>query len=138
MDQIVAVSIFPDNQKVVSLNQNGIINIWDIAKGSEISRWSHTKSTSDVIPEKQSGENLVVAQKDPITWGLSSVTVSPDGKRILSGGGDTYMRLWTLEGDEICEYPHNTRVAKVAFLPDGYHALSGCWDGSVYLWDLPQ
>ena len=48
------------------------------------------------------------------------------------------MRLWTLDGQNICEYEHKTTVSKVAFLPDGQHAVSGCWDGSVYLWRLPQ
>jgi WD40 repeat protein len=114
-DAIAAVSIFPDRQKLITMDWYGVLTIWNAMSGDKISQWSHAKS--------------------PIR-GWNSVAVSQNGQRIISGGSDTYMRLWTLDGQEICEYPHNTRVVKVAFLLDGQQALSSCWDGSVYLWEL--
>ena len=136
--KITAVSIFPDNQKIVSLDNRGIITVWNATNGDEISHWRHTRSdVNDVIDKKQLPGNVRIEWTNPIIWGLSSVAVSPDGKRILSGGGDNHMRLWTLTGHELWEYPHDSRVVKTAFLPDGRYALSGCWDGSVYLWELP-
>jgi WD40 repeat protein len=65
------------------------------------------------------------------------VAISPDSRYILSGGGDTYMRLWSLNGKLIGEYPHGSRVVKVAFHPDERRVLSGGWDGSVCIWKLP-
>jgi WD40 repeat protein len=37
----------------------------------------------------------------------------------------------------ICHYMHN-EVTRVAFLPDGKRLLSLAWDGSAYLWNLPN
>lgn len=136
-----AVAISPDNQNVVSLDSEGIITVWNATTSDEMSHWSHAKSSSNVdnniISKRQVGPNLTMVTTNPVIWGLSSIAISPDGRRILSGGADHYMRLWTLNGHELWEYPHDSRVVKVAFTPDGRHALSGCWDGSVYLWGLP-
>ncbi len=151
-----AVSIFPDSRRVISMDNTGVITVWDATNGHEISHWHHaTSEVDDIIKsyswddhveipysdeysiEMRANEDPPLVLRNPYIWGLSSVAVSPDGNRILSGGGDTYMRLWTSDGNAIIEYPHNTRVVKVAFLPDGQHVLSGCWDGSVYLWELP-
>jgi len=135
---ITAVTIFPDNQKIVSIDNGGVVTVWNATNGNEISHWRHTKSdVNDVIETRQLPGHLRVVMRNPIIWGLSSVAVSSSGKRILSGGGDNYMRLWSLTGHELWEYPHDSRVVKVSFLPDCKRALSGCWDGSVYLWELP-
>jgi WD40 repeat protein len=117
---INAVAIFPGNKKVLSLDRDSTITIWDATCGEEILQWHHARLTL----------------KTSYRFSEGSVAISPDGRRILSAGGDTYMRLWTVDGDEICEYPHDSQVMKVAFLPDGQHALSGC-AGSISLWKLP-
>jgi WD40 repeat protein len=137
---IAAVSISADNRRIASLDQRGIIALWDATTGDEISNWSHVNSPSDlhnIIGEKDMGRNARFVWTNPLIWGLSSVAISPDGKRILSGGADRCMRLWTIDGRKIAEYPHDTHVVKVAFCPDGRRALSGGWDGSVCLWELP-
>ena len=134
-----AVEFFPDDQKVLSMESGGVITVWNALDGNEISRWSHVKSpdtANDLISRKEVSSNMFIEHRDPMIWGLSSVAVSPNGKMILSGGGDTFMRLWSLEGNLLCEYPHEKRVGRVAFTPDAQQALSCCWDGSAYLWKL--
>jgi WD40 repeat protein len=142
-----AVSIFPDNQQLVSLEGNGTITLWNATDGHEISHWFHSKSLLDVR------DRLSVEEVEQVGWSVDkkdpyyeyrlpylpsrSIAVSADGKRILSGGCDQYMRLWNLDGSELCEYQHSSRVIKVAFLPDGQRVLSASWDGSISLWELP-
>jgi WD40 repeat protein/predicted RNase H-like HicB family nuclease len=142
-----AVSIFPDNQRLVSLEANGTITVWDAISGREISHWYHSKSPS------YASDRLSVEEVELVGWSVDmkdpyymnrlpylpsrSVAVSPDGKHILSGGCDQYMRLWSLDGSEVGEYRHTSRVIKVAFAHDGQRALSASWDGSIYLWELP-
>ena len=138
---VTAVVFFPDDQKVLSLESGGVIAVWNVLDGNEILHWSHAKSpddANDLISREEVSTNMILETRKSIVWGMSGIAVSPDGKRILSGGGDTFMRLWSLDGHQIYEYPHKTRVVSVAFTPDGQQALSGCWDGSAYLWELPH
>jgi WD40 repeat protein len=136
-----AVTFSPDGRKVVSLEDGGILTVWDAQDGKELAHWPHLKAREDardLISSEAVSPNMRIEFRNPQVWGLSSVAVSPDGERILSGGGDTCMRLWSLDGQQLYEYLHSTRVVRVAFTPDGKQALSGCWDGSAYLWELPQ
>jgi len=152
---VSAVALSPDNHRVASMNK-GMITVWDSTNGQAVSRWRHTNyEVNDIIKSYSAEDHVVIPYSDeysiemradqspplvlrnPYIWGLSSIAISPDGKRILSGGGDGFMRLWTLEGRKIWEYPHESQVVKVAFHPDGHRALAGCWNGDVYVWELP-
>ena len=69
---------------------------------------------------------------------VESVTVSPDGKTIVSGGRDKSVRLWdsqtgaqlrSLEG-------HSGDVTGVVVSPDGKKIISGSVDKTVRVWDI--
>ncbi|HEY9671463.1 MAG TPA: TIR domain-containing protein, partial [Waterburya sp.] len=68
---------------------------------------------------------------------VNSVAFSPDGNKIVSGGGDGTIRLWNTSGNSI-GHPfkgHEERVRSVAFSPDGNKIVSGGGDGTIRLWD---
>ena len=66
------------------------------------------------------------------------VAFSPDGTRIVSGGDDGTVRLWTLDGKPAAKpFKGPERgVRSVAFSPDGMRIISGGHDGTVRLWTL--
>jgi WD40 repeat protein len=152
---ISAVAISSNNEILVTMSK-GIISLWDAKSGREITYWNHTTSeVNDIIKSYSGTEQAEIPYsaeydieisnntdpplilRNPYIWGLSSIAISPDGNKILSGGGDNSMRLWTIDGDVIWEYPHESQVVKVAFHPDGHRISAGCMNGSIYVWELP-
>ena len=87
--------------------------------------------------------NILLLSIKGFTHGVASVSFSPDGKRIVSGGGlyngrepgvvkiwdaDTGREMLALEG-------HSAWVWSVNFSPDGKWIVSGGGDQTVKLWD---
>lgn len=68
------------------------------------------------------------------------MSMSPDGKRLLTAGSDNVMRLWeTATGQELRSYEgHTEPVRCAAFSPDGSWALSTSGDKTMRLWVLPR
>ena len=72
------------------------------------------------------------------TQGVLSVSISPDGKKIVSGSYDNSIRVWDTDtGREILPplQANNSYVFSVAFSPDGKKIASGSSDKSVRVWD---
>ena len=70
--------------------------------------------------------------------GVTSVTLSRDGRWALTGGYDKTARLWEVAtGKEIRRLEgHSDGVTSVAFSPDGRWALTGSLDKIARLWDV--
>jgi len=69
---------------------------------------------------------------------VNAVTVSKDGKWMLTGSDDRHMRLWDLtKYEEVKKYPpHNDFCYACAFAPDGVHVASGSKDRRAFVFEM--
>jgi len=70
--------------------------------------------------------------------GIVSITFSPDGRRVASGGLDGRVRLFDAETGNPIGAPwvaHARAVTAIGFSPDGRQVASGSTDGTVRVWD---
>jgi WD40 repeat protein len=115
----------PDGKRIVSGGglhvykpKPGELKVWDAATGREtLSLKGHAGSH---------------------TGAVFSVAFSPDGKRIVSGGGDETVKVWDAStGKETLSLKgHTDSIFSVAFSPDGKRIVSGSWDKTVKVWDV--
>ena len=69
---------------------------------------------------------------------VETVALSPDGRRLATGGDDNTVRLWDADTGQPIGKPfvgHTDWVMSVEFSPDGHRLASASADKTVRLWD---
>ena len=81
--------------------------------------------------------NIVIWETKKSNYDCSySVSFSPDGEHIVSGGKDCTVRLWNSQnGKEIWKSKKNEYVDSVSFSPDGKYIVSGIRNSNIVLWN---
>jgi hypothetical protein len=112
----------PGTDLVASAGMDGSVRVWDWKKNS----------TMRVMEVRE------VRTHD--RRGLRCLAVTPDGKRLLTGGEDGVVRLWEVQSVTQLERfeGHKGDVYGVAISPDGRRAISGGSDRVIRLWGLPR
>ncbi|MCI0455716.1 MAG: WD40 repeat domain-containing protein [Gemmataceae bacterium] len=110
--EVWAVAWHPNSQKVFSASWDGTVKEWDARTGNNLRTFTHPKD-------------------------VNSVVLTRDGRWMLTGCDDHYVRLWDLAtGKEVRRYGgHEDYVYGVAFSPDGKYVASGSADKTVRVWN---
>ena len=111
-DVILSIDVSSDSSKLVSAGRDGFICLWDINKGSLLSRHSYHKGV------------------------VTTVKFSPDNKFILSGGSDNKVILYDINNsnEKVKYLGHTDHILSVNFHPTGNYIASSGADKQLILW----
>jgi WD40 repeat protein len=105
----------PDGRRLASMGRDDRLRVWISSSTSDAPLWE-----TEVKP-----------------WLLREAAFTPDGHRILAGGGQ-FLDAWDARSGEklrrVGSHPDNFNGLAVS--PDGRYAATSCVDGRIYLWDI--
>jgi WD40 repeat protein len=81
----------------------------------------------------------LLGRVDAHDGGADSVSFSPDGTLLASGGRDTLVKLWRVSDlHPVAEYAaHKKPVLSLAFSPDGTLLATTSGDNTLRIWGIP-
>jgi WD40 repeat protein len=142
----------PDEKQILSVTGD-TIKIWDAANGQEIKNLVGVNYASSAAFSPDGKQILSGGRPAQLwdaasgreirnfpwnaNWGLSFVSISPDGEQAIWGGWST-LELWDITtGREIRTFPVDVvcMIYSAVFSPDGKLILSGSENPAVKLWD---
>jgi WD40 repeat protein len=87
-----------------------------------------------------SGQKIEIVPSISHSREITSVAVSPDGQRALTGSYDETIKLWDIASGQLLKSygAHSSHVASVAFSPDGQSFVSGDEDGTLKVWAIQE
>ncbi len=146
-NQITALAVTADGRWLVSTSYDHTVRLWDLqapakTKGTVLLRTgSKKKEKGDEMPvDVQDADKVLNAHAE---W-VRSLSLSPDGKLLLTGDDKGIVILWQLpEGRELKRITSQGWLKAVALAPDGKQALTcassvryATFPNSLHIWDL--
>jgi WD40 repeat protein len=103
-------------------------------KSNDLEARRRAEAIIALVDTRLYGPELSLIADDLWVW---SVSISVDGKHLLTSGNSATLRLWdTYTGELLCDFVgHKGPILGAVLSPDGKRVLSGGRDGTVRLWD---
>jgi WD40 repeat protein len=165
-ERISAIAFMPDGRRVVTSGDDGVIRVWNAESGLQLSQpislnKPDKPDTASVLALSEDGRRLITdgeLSNGVRIWDLetgrliahgeqhraefhnyvSSIAVSRDGRRIVSGSTDHTIQIWDAETATPIGSPlkgHRDAVDGVAFSANGEQIISGSSDKTIRIWN---
>ena len=158
LDHICRYAFFADESTIVTLGTAGVgtVKTWEFPSGRELESvpfsgcfWRASLASKAAVIAYNTRSTVVMFdltnRKDllafPRTGSLPyGVTISDDGKLVVTGEQSGRVQLWNAETGELLRelLRHNNYVQSVAISPDNRLVLSASWDGTARIFDLNE
>jgi len=164
MDHVCFITFSHNGKTVATAGEDYTNRIWDAESGKELKKFNgYCNMYTLILPDEkilidvrlfdvESGEELQSLKWSAIGGYVISADFSPNGKIIVTGGGQTsarrngilqhsgdfIIRTWDTEsGTELKKLEgHTQKINSVAFSSDGNKIVSGSDDMTVRIWDV--
>jgi WD40 repeat protein len=102
-------------QRIITYSQDGSFRVWDLETGKQVG-------------EKWEDED----------YGVETIALSPDGKKVASGSFNGAVKLWNINTGKVIKTwtGHTKEVRAVSWSPDGGRVVSGSYDGTFRVWNV--
>ena len=156
-DAIVRLRWMPDGQRITSASIDNTIRVWDMAGEIELfqiagvsrgftefclsphARYAVTASWNDNRLEVWHFEQGILAHKlEGHTGVVNAMTITPDGRYIVSAAADGAVRVWHLDTGEphLTLHGHPDVAWTATVTADSRYIISGGGRASIRVWDI--
>jgi WD40 repeat protein len=132
------VSVTANGQRAVSGSNDNTLRVWDLETGACLRVVEgHAAAAMSGASSGMGVEEFLRFVEGQTQW-IDSVSVTADGRRVVSGSSDNTLRVSDLETGACLQVleGHTNWVKSVSVTPDGRRAVSGSKDNTLRVWDL--
>jgi WD40 repeat protein/serine/threonine protein kinase len=151
---LTGVAFSPDGQRIASASSDKTVKVWNVSLGAkplapngrtdQATNSAASPDTTAIASDKIWNTTTLVEAitLKGHTGFVHSVSFSPNGKLIVSGGGDDRkpgeIKVWESESgrESLTLSGHSSRVRSVSFSPEGTRIVSGSFDRTGKVWDV--
>lgn len=170
-DTVSSMAIFPDNKTIVTGGYDSVLRMWDMFSGKCLRTFEGHNACITSVAITPKGKYIIsgsapVEEYDlsggedfhtriwevssgncrvipiPFSHTATSISVTPDAKRIISGCWDGTLRIYNSEHVKegwIKTQAHPTKISYLAVTSDGAHILSGGYEESIVkIWNISE
>ncbi len=160
--QFLASAVAPDGLHLATGGSDSTVRIWDIGQLKQTSQWSLPRSAITAIAYRPDGQRVAVATADGMiriaepanggslvafkaheVGGVAALAFLPNGRSLVSCGGDQMVKVWDVAASSIKDpvfslAGHTGPVTAIAVSTDGKLIASAGADSAVKVWNLAK